>query len=157
MEIVKRVRPPRGLARLLFRLPVHVYRLGLGRIFGTRMMLLHHTGRVSGLPRRTVVEVVERDPGGYVAASGFGPRADWYRNVRANPDVTLQVGGRTVRATARPLPEAEGGEVMARYGRRHPRAARRLSGLMGFAVDGTEADYRELGRQIPFVRFEPGD
>ncbi|MEO3798211.1 hypothetical protein ABGB14_49135 [Nonomuraea sp. B10E15] len=35
-------------------------------------MLLTHTGRVSGLPRQSVIEVVEH---GYVAASGFDVKA----------------------------------------------------------------------------------
>ncbi|NBE92221.1 nitroreductase family deazaflavin-dependent oxidoreductase, partial [Nonomuraea sp. K271] len=27
--------------------------------------------------------------------------------------------------------------------------------IMGFEVDGSVADYREVGRHIPFVRFTP--
>ncbi|MGI5204888.1 hypothetical protein ACQEU6_25325 [Spirillospora sp. CA-108201] len=73
----------------------------------------------------------------------------------ADPDVTLQIGGRRVLATAAPIPTEEGGEIMARYAPRHPTAARRLCGLMGFAVDGGVEDYRQVGRHIPFVRFAP--
>ena len=155
MEIIDRPAPPAGLHRLLWRLPIRLYRLGLGPVLGRRVMLLTHTGRVSGLPRQAVIEVVQRDAHGYVAASGFGPRADWYRNVTANPDVTLQIGGRRVQATASPIPTGEGGEIMARYAPRHPTAARRLCRLMGFAVDGGVEDYRQVGRHIPFVRFTP--
>ncbi|MFI6925316.1 nitroreductase family deazaflavin-dependent oxidoreductase [Nonomuraea spiralis] len=157
MEIVNRPDPPAGLRRRLWRLPILLYRLGLGPLLGSRVMLLTHTGRVSGLPRRAVIEVVRHDGHGYVAASGFGPKADWYRNVMATPRVTVQVGGRRFRATAVPLEAAEGAEIMARYAPRHPAAARRLCRIMGFAVDGSVADYREVGRHIPFVRFIPGD
>ncbi|MFD0539881.1 nitroreductase family deazaflavin-dependent oxidoreductase [Actinomadura luteofluorescens] len=108
-----------------------------------------------GLPRQVVIEVVQKDERGYVAASGFGPRADWYRNVMASPDVTLQIGGRRVQATASPIPTEEGGEIMARYAPRHPAAARQLCKLMGFAVDGSAEDYRQVGHHIPFVRFVP--
>ncbi|MEV3922735.1 nitroreductase family deazaflavin-dependent oxidoreductase [Actinomadura coerulea] len=155
MEIIDRPAPPTGLRRLLWRLPIRLYRLGLGPLLGRRLMLLTHTGRVSGLPRRVVIEVVQSDGDGYVAASGFGPRADWYRNIMANPDVTLQIGGRRVQATAAPIPTAEGGEIMARYAPRHPAAARQLCRLMGFAVDGGVEDYRQVGHHIPFVRFTP--
>ncbi|TDC06909.1 nitroreductase family deazaflavin-dependent oxidoreductase, partial [Nonomuraea longispora] len=36
---------------------------------------------------------------------------------------------------------------------RHPAAARQLCKIMGFEVDGSVADYLEVGRHIPFVRF----
>ena len=57
MKIVKNVQPPAGLTRFLFRIPINVYRLRLGRLFGSRLLLLSHIGRVSGKPRRTVLEV----------------------------------------------------------------------------------------------------
>ncbi|TDC42475.1 nitroreductase family deazaflavin-dependent oxidoreductase [Actinomadura sp. KC345] len=155
MEIVKRAGPPTGLRRKLWRLPIRLYRMGLGPLLGRRVMLLNHTGRVSGLRRQVVIEVVQHDEHGYVAASGFGPRADWYRNVMAAPDVTVQVGGRVVEVTAVPIETAEGAELMAGYARRHPAAARRLCKIMGFAVDGGEDDYREVATHIPFVRFVP--
>ncbi|WP_243742385.1 nitroreductase family deazaflavin-dependent oxidoreductase [Actinorugispora endophytica] len=141
---------------MLFRLPVHLYRMRLGRLLGGRLLLLEHTGRVSGKRRLVVVEVVERDAGGgYTVCSGFGAGADWYRNVLAAPETTVRVGGRVVRVTGVPLSSGDGGEAMVRYARRHPVAARRLSGFMGFVVDGSEGDYREVGRRLPFVRFVP--
>lgn len=155
MEIIDRPAPPTGLRRLLWRLPIRLYRMGLGPLLGRRIMLLTHTGRVSGRPRQVVIEVVQKDGHGYVAASGFGPRADWYRNVMANPDVTLQIAGKRIQATAAPLATDEGAEIMARYAPRHPAAARQLCKLMGFAVDGSVEDYRQVGRHIPFVRFTP--
>jgi deazaflavin-dependent oxidoreductase (nitroreductase family) len=157
MRVVKQVRPPKGLARIFYRMPIQLYRMRLGRLLGSRLMLLHHTGRTSGLPRRTVIEVVERSgDGARVAASGFGARADWYRNVRANPEVTIETAGREFRAAAESLSSEEAAEVMARYAGRYPRAARRLCRtLMGFEVDGGESDFREVGRRVPMVRFSP--
>ncbi|MEV0202028.1 nitroreductase family deazaflavin-dependent oxidoreductase [Nonomuraea sp. NPDC050691] len=155
MEIIKRPAPPTGLRRGLWRLPILMYRVGLGPLLGGRVMLLTHTGRVSGRRRQAVIEVVQHDEHGYVAASGFGRKADWYRNVMATPEVTLQVGGRTLRATATPLEADLGAEILARYAPRHPVAARHLCRIMGFAVDGSVEDYREAGKLIPFVRFTP--
>ncbi|MFC4117958.1 nitroreductase family deazaflavin-dependent oxidoreductase [Nonomuraea zeae] len=155
MRIVKKPAPPAGLRRRLWRLPILLYRIGLGPLLGRRVMLLTHTGRVSGRPRRAVIEVVRHDEHGYVAASGFGPGADWYRNVMATPQVTLQIGGEVRQAVATPLAAEEGAEIMARYAPRHPAAARRLCKIMGFAVNGSVEDYREVGRHIPFVRFTP--
>ncbi|GAA3165587.1 nitroreductase family deazaflavin-dependent oxidoreductase [Nonomuraea salmonea] len=155
MEIVKRPAPPTGLRRKLWRLPILLYRLGLGALLGGRVMLLNHVGRVSGLPRQVVIEVVEHDENGYVAASGFGVKADWYRNVTASPEVTIQVGGRVHPVTAVPLPAEAGAVIMARYASQHPTAARRLCKLMGYAVDESQDDYHEVGKHIPFVRFVP--
>lgn len=155
MEIVNRPDPPTGLRRVLWRLPILMYRLRLGRLLGGRFMLLQHVGRVSGKPRQAVLEVVDHDDRGHVAASGFGPRSDWYQNVVKTPDVTIQVGGRAIPVTAVPLSADESVEIMAGYARRHPAAARKLGKLMGFVIDGTAEDYREVGRHVPFVRFTP--
>lgn len=155
MQIVKKPSPPTGLRRRLWRLPIRLYRMGLGPLLGRRIMLLAHIGRVSGRQRQAVIEVIEHGEHGYVAASGFGPKADWYQNVMKTPDVTIQIGGRTLQVTATPLPADEGAEIMARYAPRHPAAARQLCKIMGFAVDGSAEDYREVGRHIPFVRFAP--
>lgn len=158
MEIVKDVRPPTGLAGALFRLPARVYRVGLGGLFGHRIMVVNHVGRVTGKPRQAVLEVIEHDPhdGSYVVASGWGETAAWYRNLLHTPDVTIQVGRHTMPVTAVPLQPEEGADVMARYGRRHRVAARfMLPRVLGVSVDGSEADFRAVGRHLPFIRFVP--
>ncbi|MFI6575287.1 nitroreductase family deazaflavin-dependent oxidoreductase [Nocardiopsis sp. NPDC050513] len=157
MEIVQRPAPPTGIRRLLFRAPIHLYRLRLGWLFGGRLLLLNHTGRVSGKRRQAVIEVVEHDrtDGSYVVCSGFGPKAAWYQNLLATPESSIRVGLRTVPVTAHPLGAEEGGAFMARYAPRHPTAARRLVRFMGFSVDGSQEDYREVGRRLPFVRLSP--
>ncbi|MDI3387707.1 nitroreductase family deazaflavin-dependent oxidoreductase [Streptomyces sp. B-S-A8] len=147
---------PRGWRRLLARLPIALYRAGLGPLFGGRLLLLHHVGRNSGLDRRVVLEVVayDRERGSRPLASGFGPQSAWYQNLRRTPTTTVQVGRRRHRVTAHFLSADEGGEVMARYTPRHPRTARRLCAFMGFDVDGSMASYRDAGRHIPFVRLD---
>lgn len=148
-------RRPRGLTRLLLRLPIQLYRFHLGRLLGGRFLLINHIGRTSGEPRQVVVEVVahDRDPESWTVMSGYGPTADWYRNLLAEPNATIQTGGRTVRVTAAPLSTDEGAHVMESYGAAHPIIARRLAGFMGFEVDGSAQDYRELGRNLPFLRL----
>jgi deazaflavin-dependent oxidoreductase (nitroreductase family) len=156
VKIVKNVQPPAGLTRFVFRIPIHLYRLRLGWLFGRRLLLLNHIGRVSGKPRQTVLEVAERNGDSYVVASGWGPTAAWYRNVLHTPDVTIQVGTRTILVTATPLDQEEGAEVFARYGSRHRAAAKYvLPRVLGFSVDGSDADFRAVGKHLPFVRFVP--
>lgn len=159
MEIVKHPEPPTGLARVLFRLPITFYRLRLGWLLGGRFLLLTHTGRVSGKQRQVVIEVIGDGgvPGSYVCCSGFGKTAAWYRNITATPEVTIQVGARRWRAMTERLDTEAGPKIMADYAERHPKAARKLSRFMGFEVDGSAGDYREVGRHLPFVRFTPTD
>lgn len=157
IERVKEPGKPSGMKRAFFRMPIFLYRFRLGFLMGRRFLLLQHRGRKSGLQRETVLEVVsyEEETNTYTIASGFGRGSDWYRNVIANPDVTIRVGNKEMPAKARPLSPEESGEAMVRYGRRYPRAAREITRLMGFRADGTEEDYRTLGRdEIPFVVLE---
>ncbi|MGC9379681.1 nitroreductase/quinone reductase family protein [Streptomyces sp. MH13] len=174
----RRPQLPAGRRRTAARLPILLFRAGLGPLFGKRLLLLHHTGRNSGRDRRVVLEVVAHDscetgpqatgpqatgsreygssePSGrsWTVASGFGPRADWYRNLRQQPKTVIQFGNRHHAVTAHFLPAEEGAGIMAEYARRRPGTARRLCAFMGLAVDGGEASFREAGRAVPFVRL----
>ncbi len=150
-------RPPRGLARWFLRVPIVLYRVGLGWLLGERFLLLEHVGRRTGLKRQAVVEVVRHDPASdsYVIASGFGERADWLRNVQQTPDVTVRVGRQRLAMRAERLPAEEAGEELARYARRHATSARALAAYMGLDVDGSEASYRAAGAAVPFVMLRP--
>ncbi|MEU0162247.1 nitroreductase family deazaflavin-dependent oxidoreductase [Streptomyces sp. NPDC006261] len=153
----RRPRLPRGWRRRLARLPIAFYRVGLGPALGRRLLLLRHTGRHSGLDRYAVLAVVAHDPerGTWILASGFGPAAAWYRNLQAAPKTTIQVGNRHYAVTAHFPSADEGGELMARYARSHPRAVRRLCAFMKVQVpDGSPHSYRPAGLRIPFVRLE---
>ncbi|MFE2436328.1 nitroreductase family deazaflavin-dependent oxidoreductase [Streptomyces sp. NPDC059409] len=151
-----RPRVPTGWRRLVARAPILLFRAGLGPLLGRRFLLLHHVGRVSGRDRRVVLEVVayEAPHRCWTVASGFGPRSDWYRNLRAQPKTFVQFGNRHHAVTARFLTPDEGAAIMADYGQKHPRTARRLCAYLGLPADGTEPALREAGRAIPFVRLE---
>ncbi|MGN5381164.1 nitroreductase family deazaflavin-dependent oxidoreductase [Streptomyces lasalocidi] len=154
----RRPQLPVGWRRFAARLPILVFRARLGWIFGKRLLLLHHTGRVTGLDRLVVLEVVECAPAGgsWTVASGFGPRAAWYRNLRARPKTVIQVGNSRHTVTAHFLTPDAGADIMVRYARLHPRTARGLCAFMGLPSDGSEAGFREAGKAIPFVRLDVG-
>jgi len=158
VRVSKHVQPPTGLIRILFRAPIYLYRAGLGAMLGNRILILHHIGRVSGKERQAVLEVVEHDPAddSFVVASGWGSTAAWYRNVVQKPDVAIQVGRRTIPVTAIKLTQGEGAEIFAGYAIKHRIAAKYLlPRLLGFFVDGSEDDFRAVGRRLPFIRFVP--
>ncbi len=150
-------RPPTGVTRWFMRAPISLYRAHLGALMGDRFLMIEHVGRTSGLLRRVVVEVVRHDPatGAVIVGSGYGERSQWFQNLQAQPDVTVTLGNRRMAVHARRLSPEEGEVEMLDYARRHPTSARKLSGYMGFASDGSEETYREVGRVLPFVRFDP--
>jgi deazaflavin-dependent oxidoreductase (nitroreductase family) len=148
------------LQRAIARAPIWLYRLGLGGLLGHRFVLLTHTGRNSGRPRQVVLEVVgRREGGGYLVASGYGNRSQWFRNLLNDPRVRFQVGWRHYDGWARPLPAAESGRQLSEYARRHPRTAAALMRAIGHDVDGSAAAYERVGSDpkhgIPIVELTP--
>jgi deazaflavin-dependent oxidoreductase (nitroreductase family) len=81
--------PQDGWRKAMFKWPVHLWRLGLAPLLGQFMMLITQTGRTSGLPRRTMTESY-RLGDKYYAPCAFGKRAQWYKNIAADPRVTIQ-------------------------------------------------------------------
>jgi deazaflavin-dependent oxidoreductase (nitroreductase family) len=51
-------------------------------------MVVTHTGRKTGIRRRTPVNYTIADGEVYCTA-GFGSKSDWYRNIVANPEVEV--------------------------------------------------------------------
>lgn len=106
-----------GLRELL-RLPIVLWRLGVGRLVarfevrGGHLVLLTVTGRSSGLPRHT--PVIAHVVGGrtYVWCP-YGGRSQWYRNLLANPLATVQSRGGTQVVRAAGVEDDEAVEVLA--------------------------------------------
>jgi deazaflavin-dependent oxidoreductase (nitroreductase family) len=154
---IRDVQPPRGLARKLYRLPIRLFHLHLGWLLMSHFLLLTHSGRKSGQPRQTVLEVLlhDRAKDVYYVMAGWGERSDWVKNIEKTPQVQISVGRRHVRAIARCLlPEEAESKVMA-YARQHPHLIRSLPRLLGYRTDGTEEDLRALARLGIVVAFEP--
>ncbi len=148
--------PPRGWRALPWRLPIWLYRLGLGGLLGRRFLLLEHVGRKTGRRRQTVLEVIRYDPEGpvFYVASGFGRRSHWFRNIQAHPQVTVQVGRTRYRAVARVLDPDRAAQVLMAYARAHPGAFRALARLLRMPVPRTPEDFRRLAEALPVVAFE---
>jgi deazaflavin-dependent oxidoreductase (nitroreductase family) len=137
--------------RWLVRAPIVLYRAGLGFMFGSRLLMLEHVGRKSGARRYVVLEVVERPTADqYIIVSGFGPRAQWYRNIRAQPAVRVSSGRRRrVPAIATPMTEEESAAALQRYATRHPKAwaslRQTIEAAVGHPVQGLPMVLLELG------------
>jgi deazaflavin-dependent oxidoreductase (nitroreductase family) len=110
-------------SRRLVRAPIWIYKARAGALFGSRILMLEHIGRKSGARRYAVLEVVDHPaPNTYVIASGFGRKAQWFRNIEANPRVRVYAGSHApAPATARVLNQQQADRTLAAYRSRHPR------------------------------------
>lgn len=113
-----------------------------GQFEGAPLLLLHTAGAKSGQERINPMMYLDLDGRRFVFASkaGADTHPDWYHNIVAHPDVTVEAGTDTYKATAAPLPEPERSTVYAEQARRYP----------GFA------GYQEkTSRTIPVVELKP--
>jgi len=139
--------------RWLVRAPIWLFRAGAGFLFGGRLLLLEHIGRNSGKRRFVVLEVVSRPtPGSFVVASGFGPNAQWYRNVIAHPEVRVRWSSRpAAKAIAHPLAQREASAILTQYATAHPQTWATLGPVfeatLGAPIDGPETE-------LPMVRLD---
>ncbi len=73
-----------------------------GQFEGAPVLLLHTTGAKTGIERINPMMYLKESDRLYVFASKAGADSDpdWYRNLVANPDVTVEMGVETFTATA---------------------------------------------------------
>jgi deazaflavin-dependent oxidoreductase (nitroreductase family) len=115
-----------------------------GGFAGAPLLLLHHQGAKSGKSRVSPLAYLPVGSTYAVFASKAGAPSHphWYLNLKAHPDVEIEVGTGTVQVTAR---EAEGKE-------REEIWARQKAAMPGFA----EYEEKAKGiRQIPVILLEP--
>jgi F420H(2)-dependent quinone reductase len=117
------------------------YRADGGASMGDRpLVLLTTVGRKTGMPRTTPMMFVREDERIFVIASNAGAPKDpqWYRNLIADPSVTVELPGQEFTARATPLDGADYDRTWAMIKERYPFFA--------------EHDQR-AGRRIPVVEL----
>jgi deazaflavin-dependent oxidoreductase (nitroreductase family) len=153
------LKPPRGLLKIFFKIPVVVARMGFAGweyLLGLEWMLLITTGRKSGKKRYTMVDVLLYDPekDTYVIEVGFGKSSDWYRNIRAHPVFEAQVRRRRFKAAAEELPPDQTGDAMVNFVRRRPAYAKSVMKAVGITYT-TEDELRALSPQWILLAVHP--
>jgi len=139
-------------SRRLMRAPIWIYRAGAGALLGSRLLMLEHTGRKSGARRQVVLEVIDHPgPDTYVVASGFGRKAQWFRNIEADPRVRVYAGSHAPRrATARVLGQEQADATLAAYRDRHRRAWEQLKPVLENTLG---VPITETGTPLPLVEL----
>ena len=94
-----------------------------GRLDGTPLLLLTTIGAKSGRARITPLAYLPDGDRFLIFASHAGAptHPDWYHNLRAHPDVTVEVGTETIPVTAVELTGAERDRWYAEQAQRIPR------------------------------------
>jgi deazaflavin-dependent oxidoreductase (nitroreductase family) len=113
-----------------------------GPLRGHPLLVMHATGARSGEPRRAIL-TYSRDGAAFVVAGTAGGSTKdpaWVSNVRAHPDVTIEIGRRSFSATATIAPEDE----RRRLWDAHVEA---LPWFAGYAA--------QVDRPIPMIRLTP--
>jgi len=114
-----------------------------GYFEGAPLLLLHHRGAKTGTER--VNPLVYQQVGDCYAifgSAGGQPRdPQWFRNLVAHPDVTIEVGAATVRVRARVSDSAE----------RAPIWTRQMEMMSNFA----EYEKSAAPREIPVILLDP--
>ena len=140
---------PRPVLRAYWALHKSIDRLTGGRVgtvraAGRRLgtLFIVSTGRSSGQPRRNGAYYVEEGPNLVVVASNAGADVDpaWWRNLQANPDAEVEIGGRRRPVRARPATPDESTRLWPRFVR---------------ASSSFDEYRRNTTRQIPIVILEP--
>lgn len=113
-----------------------------GQFDGAPLLLLHSTGAKSGEERvHPVMYQADRDRMAIFASKAGAPtNPDWFHNLRAHPEATVEVGTETVPVTARVAEGEERERIWERQKREYP----------GFAEYEAKA-----GRTIPVVVLDP--
>lgn len=105
--------------KIFNRFMLLLWRLGLGGYgnntrWGGSIMVISHTGRKSGLLRRTPLNYAIVD-GEIYCTAGFGAGADWYRNILKNPRVEVWLpDGRWAGVAEDASQEQERAEILRR-------------------------------------------
>jgi deazaflavin-dependent oxidoreductase (nitroreductase family) len=109
---------------------------------GTPLLLVHHIGARSGKDRINPVGYLDDERGYLVIASNGGAanNPDWYYNLKAQPNITIEVGGKAIDVTAR---EATGEEYRLLF----RRLADRYTQLREFE--------RKTSRVMPVIVLTP--
>ena len=115
-----------------------------GRLVGSPVLLLVTTGRKSGRRRTTPLLYMEdRDRYVIVASNGGAPTPPlWWLNLQANPDATVELGGRKTRVRA----SEAGGEEK-----------RRLWKRLVAMYPSYENYQKRTDRVIPVILLEPSE
>ncbi len=145
---------PSGQQRLLFRAPIWLYRARLGFLLGKRFCMIEHRGRKTGRMRRTVLEVVARSGGSIYVAAAWGRKAEWLKNLEADPHVVVHSAGSRYGTKSIVIDHDRAHIVLSDYADHHPKTLRSLARFMLEDPGSTvEQSIERIASSVPIVEL----
>ena len=113
-----------------------------GQFEGATLLLINHKGARTGKSRTNPVMYLKEGNRYIVFASkgGAPTNPDWYHNLKAHPDVKIEVGKETIDARAEEITGKERDRIYAEQASRYPQFAQYQ---------------RQTKRTIPIIAFIP--
>ena len=150
---------PSRLLKFLFKVPVWLHKMGLGgweRLVGAQWMLITTKGRKTGKLRHTMVDVMDYDKASdtYYIEAAYGARADWYKNIQANPIFEAKVGRIKFNARAGALTTEGASEMLVQFYRSKPAYTRSVMAMAGMKFKD-EDELRSMGRNLTLLAVTP--
>ncbi len=147
---------PGPVFRWVFKFPVLFYRLGIWHLAGP-FILMVHKGRKTGKTRYTPLEYTyEPETDSYLLMAGWRGHTDWYRNLRAHPEVSAQAGRRAFDAIAELLTDEESARLLAQILSTSPASAKMLARWTDEPLDAASPQsLLRASRNFPCVRLKP--
>ena len=138
------------------KLPLVLYRLHLGWMFGHRFMLLTHRGRRSGKIRQTVLAVLRFDPKiKEIMAVSAWSASEWYRNILRAPALQVETGFTHYVPVHRSLTSEEIAKLFEDYCRERPIFSRIVCRIPGWKWNSSHEEFLELANTLHGVAFKP--
>jgi deazaflavin-dependent oxidoreductase (nitroreductase family) len=138
------------------KMPLILYRLELGRMFGKRFMLITHVGRRSGKVYQSVLAVLRFDDRTHeimVVSPWSG--SNWYRNIQETPAVEVETNGIRYAPTQRSLSPEEIAKLFGDFRQERPIFSRMVARIPGWNIDSSYEEFLALARTLHGVSFLP--
>lgn len=140
----------------IFKLPILLYQLRLGWLFGNRFMQITHVGRRSGKVRKAILAVLRFDLQTHeILAVSAWKGSDWYYNIRTSPALQVESGWVRYIPQQRTLSPEEITTAFVECRKRHPLFSRIICLIPGWKWDSSYEEFLELAHTLPGVAFRP--
>lgn len=143
-----------GLLWAFYKAPLLLHRLGGGFVLRGlfRLLVLTTRGHRSGRPRHTMLEHTWHNGRAYIAP-GWGERTLWYRNIVADPRVTVQRSGTPYGATA--VRVTDDAELAGLYSVSAGKSHVWKQYLNSWGIEDTLQDYLAKKDRLIVLRLDP--
>jgi len=127
------------------------YEAGAYRFLGNQFMTITTKGRKSGLPRTTPIGYVETSDYVYAITRGGATVSNWWRNVKQNPQVKLQIGEKVMTVQGEVFEDSnQVRRIIQLFLKQRPGYSR----FLGVDASASEAELERVARNWLAARFQ---